>query len=119
MSITVDHSIKLPSSLGILFDPTGVTVGVIENELQLYDVLIQICKQNVDGYYIKWKDERLDISHDGEISKWPVNFCDQVQGAFVELHRARMAKQGKESPIPHEADRSWRYSNDEIKNEND
>ena len=55
MSITVDHSIKLPSSLGILLDPTGVTVGVIENELQLYDIQIQICKEDVEGYHIAWR----------------------------------------------------------------
>lgn len=119
MSITVDHSIKLPSSLGILLDPTGVTVGVIENELQLYDIQIQICKEDVEGYHIAWRGYTISIDRNGNLSEWPVNFCDQAQGAFVELHRARMAKQGKESPIPHEADRSWRHSNEEIKNEND
>lgn len=117
--ITIDHTIKEPSSLGFLYSPTDECIGEIENELQLYDVQIQICTQNLDGYYIKWKDERLDIRNNGEISKWPENFCDQTQGAFVELHRARMAKQGKESPIPHEADLSWRHSGEKTKNEND
>lgn len=76
--ITIDHTIKEPSSLGFLYSPTDECIGEIENELQLYDVQIQICTQNLDGYYIKWKDERLDIRNNGEISKWPENFCDKL-----------------------------------------
>jgi hypothetical protein len=116
--ITIDHTIKEPSSLGFLYSPTDECIGEIENELQLYDVQIQICKQNVDGYYIKWKDERLDITNDGQVTKWPVNYCDQTLGAFAELHHARMAKRGQKSPIQIDEDRCWRHS-EETKNEND
>lgn len=111
MSITIDHSIKLPSSLGVLLDPTGVTIGVIENELQLYDVQIQICKQNVDGYHISWRGHTIQIDHDGNLDSWPENFCDQSQGAFVELHRLRLAKKSMKDPIPDSALRNnWRHS---------
>lgn len=106
--ITIDHTIKEPSSLGFLYSPSDECIGEIENELQLYDVMIQICAQNLNGYYIKWKDERIDIRSNGEISKWPVNFCDQNMSAFAELHHVREAKQNKTSPIPYK-DRSWRY----------
>lgn len=108
MAITINHNIKLPSSLGVLLDPTGVTVGVIENELQLYDVQIQICKQNVDGYHIAWRRHTIQIDHDGNLSGWPENFCDQAQGAFVELHRLRLSKKGMKDPIPESATRNWR-----------
>ena len=110
MSITVDHSIKLPSSLGILLDPTGVTVGVIENELQLYDIQIQICKEDVEGYHIAWRGYTISIDRNGNLSEWPENYCDQSQGAFVELHRIRLEKKDMKDPIPDSAFRSWRHS---------
>ena len=119
MSITVDHSIKLPSSLGILLDPTGVTVGVIENELQLYDIQIQICKEDVEGYHIAWRGYTISIDRNGNLSEWPENYCDHAQGAFVELHRIRLEKKGMKDSIPDSAFRSWRHSEEEIKNEND
>lgn len=110
MSITIDHSIKLPSSLGVLLDPTGVTVGVIENELQLYDVQIQICKQDVEGYHISWRGHTIPIDRNGKLTEWPENFCDQTQGAYVELHRLCLAKKNMKDPIPDSAFRNWRHS---------
>ena len=110
MSITVDHSIKLPSSLGILLDPTGVTVGVIENELQLYDIRIQICKEDVEGYHIAWRGYTISIDRNGNLSEWPENYCDQSQGAFVELHRICLEKKGMKDPIPDSAFRNWRHT---------
>ena len=41
MAIAINHDIKLPTSLGVLLDPIGITVGIIENELQLFDIQIQ------------------------------------------------------------------------------
>jgi len=108
--ITIDHTIKEPSSLGFLYSPTNECIGEIENELQLYDVQIQICKQNVDGYYIVWHEYTINIDHDGNLSEWPENYCDQSQGAFVELHRIRLEKKGMKDPIPDSAFRSWRHT---------
>lgn len=110
MSITIDHSIKLPSSLGVLLDPSGVTVGIIENELQLYDVQIQICKQNVDGYHISWRGHTINIDCNGNLSEWPENWCDQAQGAIVELTKLRFSKSGKTDPIPDSVTRNWRHN---------
>lgn len=110
--IKIDHTIKEPSSLGFLYSPADECLGEIENELQLYDVQIQICRENAAGYYIIWNNKKIDIIQNGELTSWPNNWCDQSQGAFVELQRARMTKLGKESPIPHEADRSWRHSDE-------
>lgn len=111
MSVTIDHSIKQPSSLGVLLDPYGVTVGIIENELQLFDVQIQICKQNVNGYHIAWHEYTIQIDRDGNLSEWPENYCDQSQGAFAELYSLRLAKQGKTNPLPDSAFRNWRHDN--------
>lgn len=110
MSITVDHSIKLPSSLGILLDPTGVTVGVIENELQLYDIQIQICKEDAEGYHIAWRGYTISIDRNGNLSEWPENYCDHAQGAFAELTKLRFSKSGKTDPIPDSATSDWRHT---------
>jgi hypothetical protein len=108
--ITIDHTIKEPSSLGFLYSPTDECLGEIENELQLYDVQIQICKQNLDGYYIVWHGHTINVDHDGNLSEWPENYCDQSQGAFVELHRIRLEKKGMKDPIPDSAFRNWRHT---------
>lgn len=88
MSITVNHDIAYPTSYGTLNNALGF-VGKIENELQLFDVQIQIAKERAEGYYIEWKGERIDISPSGELSKWPNGYGDQSQRALVELIHAR------------------------------
>jgi hypothetical protein len=108
MAIAINHDIKLPTSLGVLLDPTGVTVGTIENELQLFDIQIQICKEDVEGYHIAWRCHTINIDRNGNLSEWPENYCDQSQGAFVELHRLRLSKKGMKDPIPESATRNWR-----------
>jgi hypothetical protein len=48
-----------------LFNPAGVFLGTITNEVQLTDVRTQIKKRGVLGYYIMFNDGRHDINHDG------------------------------------------------------
>lgn len=108
MAIAINHDIKLPSSLGTLYSPSGEDLGTIENELQLNDIQIQICRESATGYYIIWKDQKIDIRPNGECSSWPNGWCDQSQGAFVELTKLRFVKEGKMDPIPDSATRNWR-----------
>ena len=108
MAISVNHDIKIPSSYGTLYSPSGESLGTIQNELQLFDVQIQICRENAEGYYIVWWGERIDIKPNGEFSSWPNGWCDQSQGAFVELTKLRFSKQGNVDPIPDSATRNWR-----------
>lgn len=108
MAIAINHDIKLPTSLGVLLDPTGVTVGTIENELQLFDIQIQICKEDVEGYHIAWRGYTIKIDRNGNLSEWPENYCDQSQGAFVELTKLRFSKSGERDPISDSATRNWR-----------
>lgn len=108
MAISINHDIKLPSSLGTLYSPYGEDLGTIENELQLFDIQIQICRENAIGYYIIWKDQKISINPNGECSAWPENWCDQAQGAFVELTKLRFSKNDKVDPIPESATRNWR-----------
>lgn len=108
MAISINHNIKLPSSLGTLYSPSSEDLGTIENELQLFDIQIQICRENATGYYIIWKDQKIVIRPNGECSSWPNGWCDQSQGAFVELTKLRFVKEGKMDPIPDSATRNWR-----------
>lgn len=88
MAITVNHDITAQQDFGALHNSEGF-VGKIENELQLYDVQIQIAKAKAAGYYILWKGHRINISPDGEMDNWPLGWCDQSQYAFKELHDVR------------------------------
>ena len=108
MPISINHNIKLPSSIGTLYSPSGEAIGTIDNELQLFDIQIQICREDAVGYYILWKDEKIDIKPNGEFSSWPQNWCDQSQCAFVELTKLRFNKQSKVDPIPDSATSDWR-----------
>lgn len=108
MAIAINRDIKLPSSLGTLYSPSGEDLGTIENELQLFDIQIQICREDAVGYYILWKDQKISINTNGDFSAWPENWCDQAQGAYVELTKVRFAKKGPMDPIRKSAPRNWR-----------
>ena len=103
MAITVNHDIAYPSSYGTLNNELGF-VGKIENELQLFDVQIQIAKEKATGYYIEWNDQHIDISETGELSKWPSGYGDHAQRAFVELLGVR----GLGGALPESGD--WRHN---------
>ena len=101
MAITVNHDITAQEDYGTLHSAQGL-VGIIENELQLYDVQIQIAKEKATGYYILWKDQRINISSDGSMDNWPLGWCDQAQYAFQEL---RAVRTGREV-----IDHDWRHN---------
>lgn len=82
MAIAINHDIKLPSSLGTLYSPSGEDLGIIENELQLNDLQIQICRENATGYYIIWKDQKIDIRPNGEFSPVSGRFRRTNQASF-------------------------------------
>lgn len=92
MAITVNHDITAQQNYGELHNALGF-VGKIENELQLYDVQIQIAKEKASGYYILWKDQRINISTEGAMDNWPLGWCDQSQYAFSELRAVRCGRE--------------------------
>lgn len=98
MAIHIDPEIRRPASYGVLHAPDGSAVGEIENELQLYDVRIQIAKTDTAGYYIEWKDKRIEINRNGDIPKWPVGYMDQIRAAFVELLNIQRLKKTCDRP---------------------
>lgn len=88
MAIAINHEIVFPTSYGTLNNEHGF-IGNIENELQLYDALIQIANEKAEGYYIEWKGQRLDIDSRGELVNWPIGYADHITRALVDLFRAR------------------------------
>lgn len=101
MAITVNHDITAQQNYGALHNELGF-VGNIENELQLYDVQIQIAKEKATGYYIIWKGHRINISPKGSMDNWPTGWCDQTRYAYQELSDVR---EGREAVIRYD----WRH----------
>lgn len=64
-----------------LYSPNNRLVGDIYTELQLMDVLLQIKRNNLSGYYIIINDEeRLEIANTGRI-KGSIDtlYCDMLK----------------------------------------
>lgn len=77
--IGVNHNIKLPSSIGTLYNQAGEEVDTIDNHLQLLDVQIQICRENVAGYYIMVGDTKIELDRDGDHVTIPREWEDENQ----------------------------------------
>lgn len=51
-------------------------VGYLENELEFQQARIDIREEGVEGYYIIFKDKRIDINSRGRLSIFPKElFC--------------------------------------------
>jgi predicted ATPase len=73
MSIKIN---RIKETTAKLYDPEDVYVGTIKSVLQLNDVRIQIMGQKLSGYYIIWKDDKLEVTKDGRMEYWPKGFFD-------------------------------------------
>lgn len=72
-----------------LFTPTGLSLGILDNEHELNKVQIQIARHQLTGYYIVWKDHKITINSQGALSDWPFGMYDQTQRDFAELFKIR------------------------------
>ena len=76
---------EIKETTATLIDPQGVVVGEIKSHLQLDDVRIQIKKQKVSGYTIRWEEWLISISDTGRLDAWPVGFFDIMDNQLNEL----------------------------------
>lgn len=76
---------KIKETTAVLHDGDGKVVGTIRSHLQLNDVRLQIKKQKLNGYYIKWKKYGLLISNTGHLDEWPKGFFDTMDDQLLEL----------------------------------
>ena len=68
-----------------LINPEGIVVGEIKSQLQLDDIRIQIKKQKLSGYTIKWIDYIIEIFDTGGLSELPFGFFDIMDIQLNEL----------------------------------
>ena len=70
------------------FDPDGNSLGFL-NYFEFNDLRIQIMKEKVEGYYMMFNNERIDIDRDGDVHPWRIGFYDMgnIQiNEMVDLH---------------------------------
>lgn len=69
----------------MLYSPDDNEVGLICNMTALDDVRLQIFRQNLAGYYIVYKGEKIHIDSRGNLEKWPEGCFDYVIKAAGEM----------------------------------
>jgi len=63
----------------------GEEIGIITSFLQLNDIRLQIKRNKLSGYYIKWNIFKLSIDEYGHVSDWPLGFYDTFDKQIEEL----------------------------------
>lgn len=81
-----------PRCVSKLYSPEGEYLFTIYNEWQLNDVRLQIAKQNLEGYYLIWKKERININKWGDCDNWHKGFYDLKFNQILELFKNRHDK---------------------------
>ena len=66
------------------FDPDGNSLGFL-NDFEFNDLRIQIMKEKVDGYYMMFNEERIDIDCDRGVYRWCDGFFDTFEKQLGEL----------------------------------
>lgn len=61
-----------------LFSPNGDKIGVV-NEYEFNDILIQLKRNYIKGYYVMFNGERINCIEDGKIDKQPDGFFDIIE----------------------------------------
>ena len=75
-----------------LYGPNDELIGVLYNYHEMLRIQIQICEQNLIGYYLVWGDTHININNNGELDKFPRGLYDDVQQNFATLFRIRKEK---------------------------
>lgn len=70
-----------------LYNSKDELLGTLFNEYELNHVRIQIAKDKLTGYYVKWKDQIIPIEYNGKIKNWPTGFHDMQEIQLAELFR--------------------------------
>jgi len=73
------------------YDPKGNFLGMV-NEYEFNDVRLQICKENVEGYYCMFEGKRMDIDSNGKCNRGSVDFFDLQLKQLGNLFSAQAKK---------------------------
>jgi len=72
------------------FKNDGTLLGKIENEHDFNNLRIELVRYNLvkDCYFI-WKDKKITLDEEGNMSSFPRGLYDHVQVALAELFKLR------------------------------
>lgn len=70
------------------FAPDGTSLGFL-TDLENMDLRLQIANEEAEGYYIVFKDKKINIDKDGEMDAWPVGMYDQMMKPMANLFQLR------------------------------
>ena len=70
---TLEHFDNHDNSLGFL------------NELENIDLRVQIKNNNISGYYLMFKGEKIEISSNGKFKKYPSGMYDEHKNLLLKL----------------------------------
>jgi len=79
---------KMPEQTVEIFAPDGKSIG-FANEHEFNDIKLQILKQDVEGYYIVFNGEKINIETDGQLEHWPPGLFDFQLKQYQDLIEAR------------------------------
>lgn len=73
-----------------LYNSNDELLSSLYNEYELNHVRIQIAQKRLEGYYIKWKNEKIIISNLGKLENWPEGLYDIQFNQLAELFKAQL-----------------------------
>jgi hypothetical protein len=68
-----------------LYGPDGSFIGIIDSEIILNDVRLQIKRQQLEGYYIIFENNKITIHLNGKLNHWPNGFFRTWTDQLFEL----------------------------------
>lgn len=68
-----------------LYGPNDEYIGEIVNILQFNDVRVQIKEQKLSGYYFIFEGEKISISKNGFLDKYPQGLFDTEDNLLCKL----------------------------------
>ncbi len=68
------------------FNPDNVSLGYL-NEYESNDLRIQVAKNKLDGYYLLFNNEKVNIQSNGKIENWPFGLYDTIERQLAELFK--------------------------------
>ncbi len=75
---------KITPPTFLLYAPDSTFLGRI-NEYELLDARVKIKREQVFGYYLIFKSEKVKIDKNGELEKYPLGVLDTMSGLYSQL----------------------------------
>jgi len=70
------------------FDPSGKSLGLL-NEYESTDLRCQIAESNVNGYYLMFNNQKIEILPNGKIDNWVSGLYDLNENLIAKLFKSQ------------------------------